>query len=223
MDLLSEIVIGVFIVVVLVIVGIIIAIYNGFVSKRNRVQDASAQIDVQLKRRYDLIPNLVNVVKGYMKYEKGVLTQITQLRSSIVTGSMQDKATANNQISQALKSIFAVAENYPDLKASQNFKDLQDQLMDTEDKIAFVRTSYNDYVLDYNNALQTFPGNVFAARFNFKPADFFQTPAEQKQPVKVDFDDVNAPSAQVGSAAAPAPAQKRSRQKKQQGQAPKQG
>ncbi len=221
MGLLLEIVIGVVIVVVLIIVGIIVAIYNGFVSKRNRVQDASAQIDVQLKRRYDLIPNLVNAVKGYMKYEKGVLTQITSLRSSIVTGSMQDKAAANNQISQALKSIFAVAENYPDLKASQNFKDLQDQLMDTEDKIAFVRTSYNDYVLDYNNALQTFPGNVFAPRFNFQPAVFFQTPDEQKQPVKVDFDDVNAPSVNTGGSQAAQPVQKRGRPKKQQGQAQK--
>ena len=100
-------------------------------------------------------------------------------------------AQANNQLSQALKSIFAVAENYPDLKASQNFMNLQQQLMDTEDKIAFVRTSYNDYVLDYNNALQEFPGNVFAPKFGFKKAEFFQAPEEQKENVKVDFSDVN--------------------------------
>lgn len=190
----STLLLGIVGVVVLIIIVMVVAIFNGFVSKRNRVQDAWAQIDVQLKRRYDLIPNLLNAVKGYMKYEKDVLTTVTQLRSSIVTGTTQDKATANNQLSAALKSIFAVAENYPDLKASQNFQDLQHQLEDTEDKIAFVRTSYNDYVLDYNNALQQFPGNVLSGTFHFQKADFFQTAEEEKEPVKVDFDDVNGPS-----------------------------
>lgn len=183
--------------IVVVIVLAIILIFNGFVSKRNRVQDALSQIDVQLKRRYDLIPNLVQTVKGYMKYEQNVLTKVTQLRSSLITGSAQDKAQANNQISQALKTIFAVAENYPNLKASENFKQLQDELTDTEDKISFVRTSYNDYVLDYNNALQTFPGNMLAGVFHFQKADFFQAPAGEsvQEPVKVDFSDVNAPQA----------------------------
>lgn len=191
----TTIVLGIVGLIVLIIIAMVVAIFNGFVSKRNRVQDAWAQIDVQLKRRYDLIPNLINAVKGYMKYEKDVLTTVTQLRSSIVTGSTQQKAAANNQLSAALKSIFAVAENYPDLKASQNFQDLQHQLEDTEDKIAFVRTSYNDYVLDYNNSLQQFPGNVFANGFHFQKADFFQTADEQeREPVKVDFDDVNGPS-----------------------------
>lgn len=193
--------VGVIAVVVVVLLFVIFG-YNNLVSKRNRVQDASAQIDVQLKRRYDLIPNLINTVKGYAKYERGVLTQVTKLRSSIVTGSMQDKAAANNQLSQALKSIFAVAESYPDLKASQNFKQLQDELEDTEDKISFVRTSYNDYVLDFNNAIQTFPGSIFANQFHFQKADFFQTPDEQKGPVKVDFGDLD--SSQP-SAAAPQP------------------
>jgi LemA protein len=192
---LLTILLGVVAFIIVILIAIVIGTYNGLISKRNRVRDASAQIDVQLKRRYDLIPNLINTVKGYMKYEQRVLTQVTQLRSSIVSGSMQDKAQANNQISQALKSIFAVAENYPDLKASQNFKDLQEQLEDTEDKIAFVRTSYNDYVLEYNNSIQQFPGNMFASSFGFVKADFFQTPEEQKEPVKVDFDDVNEPSA----------------------------
>jgi LemA protein len=189
--------------VVVIIVLVIIAIFNGFVSKRNRVQDASAQIDVQLKRRYDLIPNLVNAVKGYMTYEKSVLTTVTSLRSSIVSGSMQDKAQANNKISQALKTIFAVAENYPDLKASQNFMELQNELTDTENKISYVRTSYNDYVLDYNNALQTFPGNVFATKFNFQKADFFKAPGEAAEPVNVDFSNVN--SAQGESSIQPQP------------------
>ncbi len=181
------------IVILLIIVFAIIGLYNGFIRKRNRVQDAWAQIDVQLKRRYDLIPNLINTVKGYAAYEKSVLTQVTALRSSLVTGSVQDKAAANNQISQALKSIFAVAENYPDLKASANFQQLQQQLTDTEDKIAFVRTSYNDYVLDYNNAIQQFPGNIFAGTFHLARQDFFQAPEDEKEPIKVDFSDLNAP------------------------------
>lgn len=180
-------IIGVVIVLILIIV---VVLYNGFVQKRNRVQDAWAQIDVQLKRRYDLIPNLMETVKGYARYEKSVFTQVTQLRSAIVTGSVQDKADANNMLSGALKSIFAVAENYPDLKASANFQNLQQQLADTEDKIAFVRISYNDYVLDYNNALQEFPGNLLAGLLNFTKAAFFQAPAESREPIKVDFSDM---------------------------------
>jgi len=184
--------------IIIILVLIVVLSYNNLISKRNRVQDASAQIDVQLKRRYDLIPNLVNTVKGYMTYEKNVLTTVTQLRSSIVSGTMQDKAQANNKISQALKTIFAVAENYPDLKASQNFKQLQDELTDTEDKISFVRTSYNDYVLDYNNAIQTFPGNFFARQFNFQRMDFFKAPEEAEEPVKVDFSGASAPGVDLG-------------------------
>jgi LemA protein len=192
------------IVAVLAVVGIaVILTYNGLVSKRNRVQDAWAQIDVQLKRRYDLIPNLIETVKGYMKYEKTTLTQITQLRSSIISGSVQDKATANNQLSGALKSLFAVAENYPDLKASDTYKNLQDELENTEDKISFVRTSYNDYVLDYNNAIQQFPGNFFASSFGFAKTDFFQAPEGEREPVKVDLTS----DATTDGAAASAPQQ----------------
>lgn len=197
---LELIVIAAIVIIVLFIVGI----YNGLIGKRNRVQDAWAQIDVQLKRRYDLIPNLIATVKGYMKYEQGVLTKVTQLRSSIVSGSVQDKADANNQLSAALKSIFAVAENYPDLKASDTYKNLQDELENTENKISFVRTSYNDYVLDYNNAIQQFPGAIFAGPMNFQRMDFFQAPDDQKEPVRVDLtsdDDSDSP-------AAPAPKKK---------------
>ncbi len=198
--------IGLAIIAVLVVIAIaVIAMYNGFIQKRNRVQDAWAQIDVQLKRRYDLIPNLISAVKGYAAYERGVLTQVTQLRSSLVSGSVQDKASANNQLSQALKSIFAVAENYPDLKASANFQQLQQQLTDTEDKIAFVRTSYNDYVLDYNNAIQQFPGNVFAGSFHFARQDFFQAPEGEKEPVKVDFSDLNQQPASGNASGGAAP------------------
>ncbi|MDE1855119.1 MAG: LemA family protein [Candidatus Micrarchaeota archaeon] len=173
--------------VIVVIIAVVILVFNGLIGKRNRVQDAWAQIDVQLKRRYDLIPNLVETVKGYMKYEKSVLTQITQLRSSIVSGSVQDKAQANNMLSQALKSLFAVAENYPDLKASQTYQNLQEELENTENKISFVRTSYNDYVLDYNNAIQQFPGNLLAGPMGFKRQDFFQAPEEETGAIKVDL------------------------------------
>jgi LemA protein len=190
MSLLLDVLIAVIVLLVLVVLAVI-AIYNGLISKRNRVQDAWAQIDVQLKRRYDLIPNLIETVKGYMKYEKSTLTQITALRSSIMTGSAPDRANANNMLSQTLKSLFAVVENYPDLKANQSYLNLQQQLTDTEDKIAFVRTSYNDYVLDFNNSIQQFPGNIFAPRFGFKKADFFQAPEEEKAAVKVSFDDAS--------------------------------
>ncbi len=184
------------IIIVLILIALFVILgYNGLISKRNRVQDAWAQIDVQLKRRYDLIPNLIETVRGYAKFEKSTLTQVTALRASIISGSVQDKAAANNKISQALKSIFAVAESYPDLKASQNFQMLQQELEGTEDKIAFVRTSYNDYVLDYNNAIQQFPGSVFASTFSFQKADFFQTASDaERQPVKVDFSDMSAPA-----------------------------
>lgn len=191
-DLLTTVAIAVVIIIIIIVLALIL-IFNGLISKRNRVQDAWAQIDVQLKRRYDLIPNLLETVKGYMKYEKNVLTQVTQLRSSIITGSIQDKARANDALTGALKSIFAVAENYPDLKASQTFQNLQSELENTEDKISFVRTSYNDYVLDYNNAVQQFPGNVLAGAMGFKQQDYFKVPDEEaaavQKPVQVNFDD----------------------------------
>ncbi len=195
---------GIIGVIVLIVLIAIVGIYNGLISKRNRVQDAWAQIDVQLKRRYDLIPNLLETVKGYAKYEKSVLTQVTALRSSIITGTPQQKADANNQLSAAFKSIFAVAESYPDLKASQNFRDLQSSIQDTEDKISFVRTSYNDYVLDYNNSLQQFPSSIFANAFHFQKFDYFQTASEaEREPVKVSFDDMNGDSPEQGPPAAP--------------------
>ena len=195
--------------IVVVIIAAVILVFNGLVGKRNRVQDAWAQIDVQLKRRYDLIPNLIETVRGYMKYEQSVLTKVTQLRSSIISGSVQDKAQANNQLSQALKSLFAVAENYPDLKASQTYQNLQEELENTENKISFVRTSYNDYVLDYNNAIQQFPGNVFAGPLGFKRVDFFQAPEEAQQPVKVDLTSDAATGAQTPTSAGKPKGQKK--------------
>ena len=176
---------------VVIVALVVILSFNTLVSRRNRVANAWAQIDVQLKRRYDLIPKLVDTVKGYMTYEKNLLKDITTLRSSIVAGSVQDKASANNQLSQTLKTLFAVAEKYPDLKAGKEFQELQHEIEVTEDTIAFVRTSYNDYVLDYNNALQMFPTNIFAQLFKFQKADFFKTTEEEKKDVDVNFKDVN--------------------------------
>ncbi len=198
-------------VIVIVILAAVVLTFNMLIGKRNRVQDAWAQIDVQLKRRYDLIPNLVETVKGYMKYERDVLTKVTQLRSSILSGSVQEKAQANNQLSQALKSIFAVAENYPDLKASQTYQNLQAELENTENKIAFVRTSYNDYVMDYNNAIQQFPGNLLSGPMGFKRQDFFQAPEGEKGAIKVDLTSDAAQGAggsKAGAGGAPTPKQK---------------
>ena len=165
----------------------VIYIYNSLIRLRLRVNNAWSQIDVQLKRRYDLIPNLVSTVKGYMKHEKGVLEEVTKARTSLISGNMADKAKASNQITAALKSIFAVAENYPQLRASENFKQLQEELSGTESKIAYARQFYNDSVMAYNEGRQVFPKNIFAALFRFERKDFFETEKEEKKNVKVEF------------------------------------
>jgi len=174
-------------IVAIALVLIVILIYNSLVRLRVRVENAWSQIDVQLKRRYDLIPNLINTVKGYMKHEKGVLEEVTKARAALVEGGMKDKAKASNQITEALKSIFAVAENYPQLKANENFKMLQEELSGTESKIAYSRQFYNDSVMAYNEARQTFPRNVFAKMFSFPDKEFFETSGEEKKNVKVEF------------------------------------
>ncbi|MEK6984356.1 MAG: LemA family protein [Nanoarchaeota archaeon] len=165
----------------------IILTFNGLIMLRNRVNNAWSQIDVQLKRRYDLIPNLVNTVKGYMKHEKGVLTEVTKMRAALITGSMSEKAKASDMITNALKTIFAVSENYPKLQASENFKMLQEELSGTESKIAFSRQFYNDNVMTLNNKIQQFPSNVIAGMLNFKEKEFFKTDETEKKPVKVEF------------------------------------
>ena len=175
-----------------IIIGVIVLlfviyIYNSLIKLKLRADNAWAQIDVQLKRRYDLIPNLVNAVKGYMKHEKGVLTEVTKARTSLMSGSMQAKAKANNQITEALKSIFAVAENYPQLKASENFQMLQEELAGTESKLSYARQFYNDTVMHLNEAIQVFPKNIFANLFGFKQREFFQTTQEEKKAIKVEF------------------------------------
>ncbi len=172
-----------------VLVFLIIAVYNSLIVLRNRVREAEASIDVQLKRRIDLIPNLVETVKGYAKHEKTLLENITKARSALLSAkTMDEKAQANNMLTDTLKSLFAVAENYPDLKANQNFLELQRQLEDTEDKIAYARQFYNSAVLEYNNKIQMFPSNLIAGMFNFKEEQFFEAEPEAKEKVKVKFE-----------------------------------
>lgn len=175
------------IIIVAALLLFIVYIYNSLIKLRIRVDNAWSQIDVQLKRRYDLIPNLVKTVKGYLKHEKTVLENITKARASLVLGSPQEKAQATNQITQALKSIFAVAENYPQLKANENFKMLQEELSGTESKIAYARQFYNDSVMQYNESLQVFPKNFFAKLFKFQKREFFITKSKEKENVKVEF------------------------------------
>ena len=175
------------IIIVLVIIWAI-AIYNGLITLKNRVDEAWSDIDVQLKRRYDLIPNLVNTVKGYAAHEKEVFEKVTEARTQAMSaGSAQEKAQAENALSGTLKSLFAVAENYPDLKANQNFLELQRELTDTEDKIQAARRFYNGNVRDFNIKIESFPNNIFAGMLHFTKRDFFEGNGEEKEPVKVEF------------------------------------
>lgn len=174
--------------VVAVILIYVWIVYNSLVTAKLRIKEAWSQIDVQLKRRTDLIPNLIETVKGYAKHEKELLENVTKARSELMkAGSAQEKAEANNFLTDTLKSLFAVAEAYPDLKASQNFMALQQELSDTEDKIAYSRQFLNSNVLDYNTKLGVFPSSIVAKMFNFKEAEFFETSEEDKKPVKVQF------------------------------------
>ncbi len=162
--------------------------YNSLVTAKVRIAEALSQIDVQLKRRTDLIPNIVETVKGYAKHEKDVFENVTKARASLMhADGPKEKAQANDFLSGTLKSLFAVAENYPDLKASQNFMALQEELSDTENKIAYSRQFYNSNVMDYNTKIQVFPGMMVANMFHFAPAEFFQTDEKDKEPVKVQF------------------------------------
>lgn len=185
--------IAVYIIVAIVVILIIVlaSTYNGLVSLRNQVKNAWAQIDVQLKRRYDLIPNLVETVKGYMTHERQTLEAVTQARNlaqKLSTSGAGERAKAEGELSSALSRLLAVAESYPDLKANQNFLALQEELTSTENKISFSRQFYNDSVLRYNNKTQMFPSNIIAGMFVFKAGEFFETaaPAEREAP-KVSF------------------------------------
>lgn len=181
--------------IVLAIVAVIIiwavAIYNRFVTLTNRVREAWSDIDVQLKRRYDLIPNLVETVKGYAAHEAGTLTKVTEMRTRAMNATTPaQKEEAENMLSGALKSLFAVSENYPTLKANENFVALQNELSDTENKIQAARRFYNSVVQDLNTKLSSFPSNLIGNSFGFKQSDFFQLGADEqaaKEPVKVQF------------------------------------
>ena|SRR3989338_982198 len=167
----------------------LIATYNGFVVLKARIKEALSGIDVQLKRRSDMIPNLVETVKGYAKHEKSVFEEVTKARSALMSAKTPlEKAEANNMLTAALKTLFAVAEAYPDLKASENFRDLQRQLEDTEDKIAYSRQFYNSNVLEYNSRIKIFPSNLIANMFTFKEEEFFEAEEEERKKVSVKFD-----------------------------------
>jgi len=181
------------IIIVVLLLAFVIVTYNGLVSSRMKVQNAWSQIDVQLQRRFDLIPNFVETVKGYMSHEKETLEKVTELRTSWANANtVKDKAELDNQLSSSLKTIMAVAENYPELKANENFAQLSEELRNTENKIAFSRQFYNDTVTMYNTKLQVFPSNIIASIFNFTSSDLFKAESsEARQNVKVDFENDN--------------------------------
>jgi LemA protein len=176
--------------VLAVIIIYVIAVFNGLVRLRNREKEAESDIDVQTKRRYDLIPNLIETVKGYMAQERGVLESVTKARTQAMAtgGTALEKAGAENALSGTLKTLFAVSENYPDLKSNQNFLELQRELSDTENKIMAARRFYNSVVQDLNTKIESFPSNIIAGMFGFKQENFFEvaSPAE-KEPVQVKF------------------------------------
>ena len=172
------------------VIAMLIGMYNALVQLRNRVRNAWSQIDVQIKRRYDLIPNLVETVKGYKIHERETLEAVTKARQVAIaaSGGVADQARAENMLTQTLRSLFAVVENYPDLKANQNFLALQEELTSTENKIGFARQYYNDEVLRLNNKIEMFPSNMVAGMFNFKRSEFFEVEeAAERQAPKVEF------------------------------------
>jgi LemA protein len=184
-------------IVIAVIAVVVIGIYNGLIGRRNRVDEALSQIQVQLKRRHDLIPNLVEAVRGYMQFEQKVLTDVTNARAAAVSAGAQGvaaQAQAENALTSTLRSLFAVVENYPDLKANQNVLSLQEQVTTTENQISFSRQHYNATVLEYNNGIQTFPNSLFAGMFGFTRREFFEAEPEAAEVPKVDLS-LNPPAA----------------------------
>jgi len=178
------IILGVVVLLLLIFAGT----YNRLVALRNRIDNAWSQIGVQLRRRYDLIPNLVNTVKGYAAHEKEIFEKVAEARNAAISAkTVPDQAQAENQITGALRQLFAVVENYPDLKANQNFLALQEELTATEGRIAFARQFYNDTVLSYNNKVQQFPSRIIAGMFNFTTREFFQVEEAATGPVNVQF------------------------------------
>jgi LemA protein len=187
---------GIIAVVVIGLIFVVIGMYNGLVRARLRVREAWSGIAVQLKRRTDLVPNLVETVKGYASHEREVFENVTRARSMLQqAGTPAQAAEANNMLTQTLRSLFAVAEAYPDLKANQNFLDLQNELSDIEEKIAYARQFYNTNALSYNEKVHTFPSVIFANMFNFEPAEFFEVEEAERQVPRVSFDTPAAPPA----------------------------
>ncbi len=179
-------------IIILIVLGILVGFlifgYNRLISLKNRVENSWHQVDVQLRRRYDLIPNLVEAVKGYATHEKELFESVTRARTAAISAqTVKEQSEAENMLTQTLKSLFAVAENYPELKASQNFMMLQEELSGTESKIAYARQFYNDSVMTYNETIQKFPTNIIASLFNFKEKDYFEIEGEAREPVKVRF------------------------------------
>ena len=181
--------VGLILIIILAILILwIIMMYNGLIKLKNRVDEAWSDIDVQLKRRHDLIPNLINTVKGYATHEKELFEKVTSARTAAISaGTPAQKEEAENMLSGTLKSLFAVAEAYPDLKANQNFLELQRELTDTEDKIQSSRRFYNGNVRDFNTKIETFPTNIFAGMLHFVKREFFQADVLEKENVKVEF------------------------------------
>ncbi|MCD6245985.1 LemA family protein [candidate division WOR-3 bacterium] len=179
----------VLIVIIVLIIMYIVGIYNTLVASKVRIDNAWASIDVQLKRRYDLIPNLVNAVKGYMEHEKEIFIKVTQARSNAMNANgVAEKAKAEGELTNALKSLFAVMENYPNIKANENMMQLQEELTSTENKISFARQHYNDVVAFYNTLIQKFPQNIIAGMFNFTKREFFKLEnEEEREAPKVKF------------------------------------
>ena len=187
MDLLT---IGIILLVIIIVIFLLIFVgyYNKIIRQENRIDNSWAQIDVQLRRRAELIPNLMETVKGYMKHEKEVLENVTKARSALMSAKTPQKnIEADNMLTGALKTLFAVAENYPDLKANQNFIQLQDELSNTENKIAYARQHFNDSVLTFNNTIETYPGKIFAKRMGKTEREMLQIPEETREVPKVKF------------------------------------
>jgi LemA protein len=200
-----EIITVIVIIAVIVVIGLIlVGMYNSLVTARLRVREAWSGIDVQLKRRSSLIPNLVETVRGYAAHERETLESVTRARAQLDNaGTAQQAAQANNMLTQALRSLFAVAEAYPDLKANENFLQLQSELTDTEDKIAYARQFYNRNVLAYNTKIQTFPSLVLAGMFNFTAEEFFEAEEEEREDIRVSFAPPPAPTAPTTPPATP--------------------
>jgi LemA protein len=181
-------IVWVVIILVALLIIALISYYNRFTVLSNRIENSLGQIDVQLKRRADLIPNLVETVKGYAKHEKAAITAVTEARKALVGATdLPSRLKADKGLEGALGRLFAIAEGYPDLKANTNFLELQRELTSTEDKVAYSRQFYNDSILDYNNKCKTFPGKIFAGIFGFKEKEYIQIAEAEKQPVKVQF------------------------------------